>query len=206
MLDIINVSKSYGENKVLKKVSFHLDNGGSSDGIYCLMAPSGAGKTTLFRLILGLEAMDGGSVSTDLGEHPFSVVFQEDRLCEDFSPLRNIRLACRKTLSEEEIRSEMTAILPAECADRPVKTLSGGMKRRVSILRAVLAPSKAILMDEPFSGLDEELRRTVIDYILKKREGRLLIVATHQQEDVDLLGAELLTLPGFQASQASFRT
>ncbi len=197
MLKIEDIKKSFGDNRVLEDVSFSLDMNGPSNGVYCLMAPSGAGKTTLFRIILGLESPDAGSVVTDMGERPYSVVFQEDRLCEGFSPYQNIRLACRGELSEEEIRKETARLLPAACTDQPVRTLSGGMKRRVAILRAVLAPSKAILMDEPFTGLDEELRRAVIDYILEKRNGRLLLVATHQEEDVDLLGAELLRLPGY---------
>ncbi len=197
MIEISHVCKSFGDNKVLEDVSFSLDMNGSSNGIYCLMAPSGAGKTTLFRLIEGLDSPDSGTIATDFGERPYSVVFQEDRLCEDFSPFQNIRLVCRDILSGDEIRKEISRLLPAECTDQPVKTLSGGMKRRVAILRAVLAPSKAMLMDEPFTGLDEDLRRVVIDYIIEKRGGRLLLVATHQEEDVDLLGAELMRLPGY---------
>ncbi len=196
MIDIAHVYKSFGDNEVLKSVSFRLGTDGPSGGVYCLMAPSGAGKTTLFRIILGLEKADEGTVSTDMGSHPYSAVFQEDRLCEDFSPYQNIRIATKQTLTEDEIREEISRLLPSECADDAVKTLSGGMKRRVAILRAILAPSEAILMDEPFTGLDEELRRDVIDYILKKRGRRLLLVATHQEEDVGLLGAELLRLPG----------
>ncbi len=190
MIKIENLWKSYGDLTVLKDINMTLKD----DGVYCLMAPSGTGKTTLFRQILGLETPDKGSIVTDLGEHPYSVVFQEDRLCEEYSPLVNLSMVCGKTRTKEEIRQEAMRLLPEESLTRPVRTLSGGMKRRVAILRAVLAPSRAILMDEPFTGLDKDLRHTVIDYILEKREDRLLLVATHQAEDVDMLHAALLTL------------
>ncbi len=191
MIKIENLRKSYGDLKVLKDVNMTLKDG----GVYCLMAPSGTGKTTLFRQILGLETPDSGRVTNDYGPHPYAVVFQEDRLCEDFSPLVNLSMVCGKTRTKEEIRQEAARLLPEESLERPVRTLSGGMKRRAAILRAMLAPAQAILMDEPFTGLDQDLRKTVIDYILEKQDGRLLLVATHQEEDVDLLGAELLGLP-----------
>ncbi|MCD8220723.1 MAG: ATP-binding cassette domain-containing protein [Clostridiales bacterium] len=200
MLILRDVCKTYGELSVLKEVNLEL----ASDGIYCLMAPSGYGKTTLLRLILGLEKADSGEIRRDVSNSPkntferrscyYSAVFQEDRLCEDFSPLDNLVLTCGKTLTREQLVQEMCCLLPEESIRRPVRTLSGGMKRRVAILRAMLASSQVILMDEPFSGLDEDMRHTVIRYILEHRKNRLLLVTTHQEEDVELLGARLIRL------------
>ena len=120
-------------------------------------------------------------------------VFQENRLCETFSPIDNIRLAV-PSLSRQAAARELKRVLPEDCLHRPVSSLSGGMKRRTAILRAMAAPSDAIIMDEPFTGLDEETKEMVIQYILEKSCGKLLILSTHQEEDALLLGGETIHL------------
>lgn len=197
-LIIHDLSKAYGELAVLKRLSLTLESGHT----YCLMGPSGCGKTTLLRLILGLEKPDAGSICTvsvsgPSSEEPYVskhlvAVFQEDRLCEAFSPLENILLAAAGTLSRRQAHAELVRLLPEESISRPVSTLSGGMKRRTAILRALLAPSDGILMDEPFTGLDEATKHQVISYIKEKTEGKLLLLATHQEEDAALLEASIL--------------
>ena len=170
---------------------------------YCLMGASGSGKTTLFRILLGLEAPDCGTFAlTPLPRQPLTAVFQEDRLCEEFSPLDNVALVMKrfaKNASDrrelyQELYQEFLHLLPEEAILRPVNTLSGGMKRRVAIARALLAPSCGILMDEPFTGLDEATRLKVIQYIKEKTAGKLLVVSTHQEEDIAALGGTLLRL------------
>lgn len=186
-----NLSKAYGELDIFKGVSFTLESGWT----YCLMGPSGCGKTTLFRILLGLEPADSGSVRLDPAPTlPLVAVFQENRLCDSFSPLDNVMLATRGSADRETIYHELCRLLPEESILRPAGTLSGGMKRRVAILRALLAPSCGILMDEPFTGLDEDTKSTVIAYIKEKTAGKLLLVATHQEEDIPALGGELLQL------------
>ncbi len=97
-------------------------------------------------------------------------------------------------LSSEEIRTAMCRLLPEECLDRPVSTLSGGMKRRTAILRALLTKSDMLLMDEPFTGLDEGTKDEVIRFLQEYRKGRFLLISTHQKEDVEKLGGLLITL------------
>ena len=97
-------------------------------------------------------------------------------------------------MKASRVRWEMAKLLPEECLSRPVSTLSGGMKRRVAVLRALLTPSHVLLMDEPFTGMDEDLKRSVIAYIREKQNGRILILSTHQEEDVELIGGELVRL------------
>ena len=121
-----------------------------------------------------------------------TAVFQEDRLSEAFSPFDNVMAATRKTLSRNQVMAELCRLLPPESVTRPVCTLSGGMKRRTAILRSLLAPSCSILMDEPFTGLDEDTKYQVIQYIKEKAGHRLLLISTHQEEDVDLLEGTLL--------------
>lgn len=123
-----------------------------------------------------------------------SAVFQEDRLCESFSPLENVMMCAGCSIKASLVRQEMEKLLPAKCLDRPVSTLSGGMKRRVAVYRALLTPSDVLVMDEPFTGMDEELKHSVIAYIREKQAGRILILSTHQEEDVKLIGGELVRI------------
>ena len=85
-------------------------------------------------------------------------------------------------------------LLPEECLNRPVSTLSGGMKRRTAMLRALLTRSDLLLMDEPFTGLDEGTKDEVIKFLKEYRQDRFLLISTHQKEDVEKLGGILLTL------------
>ena len=163
------------------------------------MSPSGSGKTTLLRILMGLEQADHGLILADgtpqdMSSLPASAVFQEDRLCESFSPIENVAMCAGRSLKAPRIKWELARLLPEECLNRPVSTLSGGMKRRVAVARALLIPSHILLMDEPFTGMDDELKRNVISYIREKQDGRLLILSTHQEEDVELIGGELVRL------------
>ncbi len=195
-LTLENLQKSYGSLPVLDHCSFSF----SSGRIYCLMGPSGSGKTTLFRILMGLEPADGGSIRFEPSSPEFSAVFQEDRLCETFSPVENLRFVLGKSVSREDIRRELSLLLPEESLSRPVFTLSGGMKRRTAICRAMTAHSDLIIMDEPFTGLDEDTKKLVIEYIKSRQRGRLLIVSTHQEEDVELLGGELVRMERLRAA------
>ena len=193
---IQDLCKSYGALTVLSHLDLHF----TSARPCCLMSPSGSGKTTLFRILMGLEQADGGSLCFTenghlLSKRPrISAVFQEDRLCEAFTPLENVRMTAGRSLPSEQIRKEMALLLPEESLDRPVSTLSGGMKRRTALCRAILTPSSVLLMDEPFTGLDDAMRRQVIRYLLERLEGRLLLLSTHSQEDVSLLGGKCFRL------------
>lgn len=197
-LVIHDLSKSFNGQAILSGLSLELAAGNT----YCLMGASGIGKTTFLRLLLGLEQPDSGTITVSGDRKPdeagsglrLTAVFQEDRLCESFSALENVMMAAGKALTPDDVYRELCRLLPEESVTRPVYTLSGGMKRRVALLRAILAPSCGILMDEPFTGLDEDTKQAVIDYIREKTIGKLLVVVTHQEEDVEALGGQLITL------------
>jgi len=161
--------------------------------IYCLMGASGSGKTTLLHILLGLVREDGGSVESPAGVR-WSAVFQEDRLSEGFSAIENIRMVTGKGMSKSEIEGKLAAILPLESLDKPVKDLSGGMKRRVAICRAMLAKSDVIIMDEPFTGLDMATKQKVVAFILENLKGRLLILSTHHMSEVKLIQGDIVYL------------
>lgn len=186
-VNIQNLCKSFSSGPVLDHLNLQLD----SSTRYCLMGSSGRGKTTLLRILMGLETADSGQIS-GLEHCRISVVFQEDRLCETFSPIDNVCLTT--TLSTSQVRAELSRLLPEESLTRPVRTLSGGMKRRTAICRALLAPCDVLLMDEPFTGLDEQTKQLTIQYILEKSAGKLLLLSTHQENDAQLLGAEIIRI------------
>jgi NitT/TauT family transport system ATP-binding protein len=160
---------------------------------YCLMGPSGQGKTTLLRILMGLEQPDAGRIS-GIARQRISAVFQEDRLCEYLDSVDNIRIACGKLVSRRMAEDVCCQLLEEEAVHRPVRELSGGMKRRAAIARALLSASDVILMDEPFAGLDQETKRQTIRRIRENLGGRTLLVVTHCEEDAVLLGAEILRL------------
>ena len=194
-LELQNISKSFDGMPVLRNLNLSFHQG----QCYCLMSPSGSGKTTLLRILMGLEQADHGLILADgkpqdMNSLTVSAVFQEDRLCESFSPIENVSMCAGRSVRGSRIRWELARLLPEDCLNRPVSTLSGGMKRRVAVMRALLTPSRILLMDEPFTGMDDELKRNVISYIREKQDGRLLILSTHQEEDVELIGGELVKL------------
>ena len=187
-IKITDLSKSFGEKQVLSHLSLTFEKG----KISCLMGASGSGKTTLLRILLGLETADGGTLEGI--EKPIVCLFQEDRLFEDFSVLTNIRAAAPQD-PPETILLHLAELGLGEELKRPVRKLSGGMKRRVALIRAVLAPSETLLLDEPFKGLDEEMAKKAAEYLLRHQNGRTVLLVTHEKEDAERLGAKTLYLP-----------
>ncbi|MFR0941930.1 MAG: ATP-binding cassette domain-containing protein [Butyricicoccus sp.] len=191
-ISIKNIQKAFGAKQVLNGIDYELEDG----GVYCLMGPSGMGKTTLLRILMDLENPDGGDVE-GLTRNDIAVMFQENRLLEWMDAIDNIavmRKGIRDKKLKKEIEENLKLILPADCLHQPVTQLSGGMKRRVALARAMNYPSKLIILDEPFTGLDRETKLEVIDYILKMRGNRILLVATHGVEDAAMLGAKVIHL------------
>ena len=187
-MKIQHLCKSFDGRVVLDHVSLTLESGGTA----CLMAPSGRGKTTLLRCIAGLETPDSGQI-TDLPER-IAYVFQEDRLCDGFSAVDNIRLVTGKALGEGEIRRHLEELGLAGSMDQPGRELSGGMRRRVVISRAVCFGADLLLLDEPFKGLDDEARQQTADYILRHRGAAAILCVTHDREDAAALGgADIVT-------------
>lgn len=141
--------------------------------VYYLRSPSGSGKTTLLRILAGLTEADGGDVNVP---GPVSMVFQEDRLCMEYSVLKNVEMI---TGDKERAESALCRLLEMEDLEKPCTVLSGGMKRRVALVRAMEAEAQLILLDEPFTGMDEETRLLAENYISERQQGRTLIIATH---------------------------
>lgn len=169
LLSLSEVSKSYGEKQLFDCFSAAYERG----QIYYFKTPSGSGKTTLFRMIAGLEAPDHGRIAVN---EKIAAAFQEDRLCESYSALKNLELVCG---SGEAAYQYLEPLLAEEDMNKPCCRLSGGMKRRVAVARAFAAQREIILLDEPFAGLDEENRRKMQEYILVHGKNKAVLIATH---------------------------
>ena len=182
--------KSFGEKSVLRDVSGTLAAG----RITGLMAPSGAGKTTLLRILMGLEQADSGRID-GLDGLRLSAVFQEDRLCDQLDGVSNLRLVT-PSLSRAEARNALEAVGLADCIGQPTRELSGGQRRRVAILRGLLADYDLLILDEPFKGLDRETKQLVIEDTQRRCMGKTVLLVTHDPTELDALGVtELLTSP-----------
>ena len=211
-IDLSNVCFSYNkgvDEELINDLSLHIPAG---DRV-CIMAPSGTGKTTLLNLLTGGLKPDSGSISFEAKrcndndclkkkatykesghEHvDISMVFQEDRLCSEYTAAYNIALGlkrgCRKT---DLIQSHLEQLGMGENIFTDVKELSGGMKRRVAIVRAVMSPSRVLILDEPFASLDEELKDRTAEYIMENLNGRTLVVVSHDEKDAERLNARIL--------------
>ncbi len=174
-----NISKSFGEKKILENFSIEINNGER----ICLLGPSGRGKTTLLNIISGIIPPDSGSINHDCGK--VSYVFQEYRLLPWINAVENITAATNCNPKRAiELLNDME--LGGDLHTYP-DSLSGGMKQRVNIARALAADSDIILMDEPFKGLDNTLKRRIITVVNKYCTGRTVILVTHDRNEADLL-------------------
>ena len=191
-INIRNLTKKYEKKEIFKNFSLEIETG----KVTALMGKSGFGKTTLIRILMGLEKYDEGKI-TGLENQKISTVFQEDRLCENLSAITNISIVCEKETSIREISAELEKIGLKESQNKPVKTLSGGMKRRVAIIRCIMAKSDIIIFDEPLKGLDEITKKNVIRYLKEKIRGKTVIIVTHDIEEARQLDGTIVNLEKF---------
>ena len=190
-----SLEKSFG-----KKRLFFIDELNLPEGFTCLMGPSGCGKTTLGRVIAGLERADGGRVSGIEG-HP-TVLFQESRLLPAISAYDNVKCICGsrvlKTFSDELL---IMLGFEKDDLDKLPSELSGGMERRVAIARAIVFAlengGNFVLLDEPFSGLDDETKKIAAEVIKTYLSGKTVLVITHDENDCASLGGKIINFSDF---------
>lgn len=189
-----NFTKSYGEQVVLKNINLHIEPG----EIFVLMGPSGSGKSVLLKHIIGLESPSSGQVRVDSQEADdpetkeevrMALVFQAGALFNSLSVYDNLALYLREHRmgSEEEIRASVTHALQIlsleKSAEKFPSALSGGMRKRVSIARALVMRPQLILYDEPTSELDPIMAATISEVIasLKAAYRVTSIVVSHDR-------------------------
>ncbi len=185
-----NVTKCFGDKTVFSQFSHTF----CLEGITALMGESGCGKTTLLRLMCGLETPDAGEIRGIPAN--FTFLFQEDRLLPWSDALENVALVSDRQTAQQKL---CAVGLRNELHARP-ETLSGGMQRRVALARAFAHKSELLLLDEPLKGLDAALRVQMLDLLKAESTRRPILFVTHDREEAELAGAQVLYLHGSPAS------
>jgi phospholipid/cholesterol/gamma-HCH transport system ATP-binding protein len=204
MIEFRNVHKAFNEEIILNSVSFKINRGETK----IILGGSGSGKSTILKLILGLIRPDSGQILIDgldiaqMTERELvpirrniGMVFQEGALFDSFSVRENVgyRLFEEKRLNEDAIEAEVLRQLSfvglEEAIDKMPAELSGGMKRRVGIARALVGTPKVVLYDEPTAGLDPITKRTIVELMVKLRdiEGVTSVFVTHDLQAASIM-------------------
>ena len=190
-MKIENLCFSYLDKEIEKTVFDGL-NLESNSRIICLMGPSGCGKTTLLHILAGLLKPCGGTVS-DFPAN-VSIMFQEDRLLPWLNAYENVALVRSGNPAWKEQEDSAAQLLKKLDIDPALEigSMSGGMKRRVALARALAFESEALLLDEPFKGMDEDLMQRAAELI--KSQDKITVVSTHSETEARALGAEIVRL------------
>lgn len=177
-----NVTFGYADTPVLRDFSLAVADG----EVVCLSGESGSGKTSIARLVLGLEKPQSGFV-----ERPSKIaaVFQEDRLFPSMTVQKNVSCVGGQRTAELLERAGLRAV-----AGKRLWHLSGGMKRRVAILRAINFGADALVLDEPFNGLDAENKKKMAELILEAYGDKPTILISHYPPDAEILGARVVNI------------
>ena len=192
MLKITNLSFAFGKKTVIEDLSLELNKG----EILALMAPSGYGKTTLLGLVAGLLKPQKGEIENSFEKVAY--IFQEPRLFPWLTVEENL-LAVMNEKDENTAKTVaqcLALVGLADAADKYPGELSGGMKSRASLARALAYGGDLFLLDEPFAALDEDLRHDLMvklkDYL--RACGASAILVTHNREDAERIADRILTL------------
>ncbi|SEI58237.1 amino acid ABC transporter ATP-binding protein [Streptococcus equinus] len=206
MLELKNISKQFGQKKIFDQFNLTIEDG----KILSLVGPSGGGKTTLLRMLAGLETIDSGEIIYNGEVVPIDhlenlnllgFVFQDFQLFPHLSVLDNLILSPVKTMgmSKEEAKEKALGLLKrlglGEHVGAYPYSLSGGQKQRVALARAMMIDPQIIGYDEPTSALDPELRQEVEKLILQNREaGMTQIVVTHDLQFAETISDHILKI------------
>ena len=186
-----HVTFSYDKTLVCDDFSLRLPE----KGVVCFMGESGCGKTTLLRLLLGLETPKAGRITGCVGLR-FSVVFQEDRLLPWLTLADNLRVALKGPKAEERLQQALSLVGLNEEQNRYPDELSGGMKRRAAIARAMAFHGDVLILDEPFNGIDEARWQRLSEIICRQYQERLILLVTHVRSEWEAFHAQVYSFKG----------
>ena len=188
MLKLQHLTKQFGAAPLFTDLCMEVD------APVVLWAPSGWGKTTLLRILMGLDTPTAGRVQ---GVGRAAAVFQEDRLCPQLTALQNVTLVLPGSEKQykEQIRADFQQLgMDAAALALPAARLSGGQKRRTALLRALWVPSDTLLLDEPFTGMDPDTLAAAAALLRTRCGTEPVLLATHDREAIRLLGWPVIGL------------
>lgn len=185
MITIKNLSFAYDENTVIRNFSECFKKGER----VCIKGESGKGKTTLLRLICGLEKPESGEISVS-GLDRIGVVFQSDVLLPWKTAFENVKAVTDKVTAEKWLK----AFFLGDSMNKYPSELSGGMCRRVALARAVAFEPDILILDEAFKGLDPALKSGIMDLIKEHFSNRLVIFTSHDETEVEKFATRVIEL------------
>ena len=210
MLELKNVSKSFGSNVVLKDISLQIDTG----EIVSILGPSGCGKTTLLNVILGLTHLTSGQIFFDgenlsnvpMKKRGFNIVFQDFALFPNLNAYENIVYGLRNNPQASTMQevSDLIDLLDLEKhLNKRIDELSGGQKQRVAIARTLVMKPRLLLLDEPLSALDGMIKESIKARIkqIARQFNLTTVIVTHDPEEALSLSDKVLILNGGLISQ-----
>lgn len=212
-LTVSQLYKAYKNKKVLSNVNLQADNG----CIVCISGESGIGKTTLLKIIAGIVKADMGNIQllsgtddkqsregqdSDFRKYKVSMVFQENRLMEESDVYTNLYCVMGKKYFREEADRHLDMVDLKKMGNVKVKELSGGMKRRVAIVRAMMKESDVVLLDEPFKGLDDKLKSKVMEYVKENVHGRIVLMVSHDMRECEIMGGMQFNLKDINGGES----
>lgn len=194
-VEIRNISKRFGKKVVLNEVDMAIKDG----SIYGFIGPSGAGKTTLIKMIVGMDSPDHGSIEVLGTKMPnlkllqdIGYMAQSDVLYTELTGKENLAFFAslyqlNRAQTEERIAYTSKLVNLTDDLNKKVALYSGGMKRRLSLAIALIQNPKILILDEPTVGIDPELRLAIWNELirLKREEGKTIIVTTHVMEEAE---------------------
>lgn len=178
MLRIDNLCKSFDEKEVINNLSLSFPQ----NGFVSICGPSGCGKSTLLHIIAGIQKPSNGEIIFDDKSHLISMSFQEPRLLPDRTALQNVNFVLGDKKTTLSRAKELLLALDIQNVELYPDELSGGMKARVSIARALTKKADIYIFDEPFANLDKETALMCVDVIKKETAGALTIAVLHDTE------------------------
>ncbi|MGN0375565.1 MAG: ATP-binding cassette domain-containing protein [Butyrivibrio sp.] len=185
---INNLNIKYDNKIVLKGLNLTVQDGEH----VAFTGPSGIGKTSFINALMGLVPYEGDIILPSGSR--ISTVFQEDRLFEGLSVYRNIKMVCDRQNSDNIKEYIINAGLEP---DSKVYALSGGMKRRTSILRAILSPFDILILDEPFKGLDTVTKSDIMSMVQKKASQKTMLLITHDPSEALYFNSRIIDFSSF---------
>ena len=184
MTEIKNISFSYGDKVIFNDFSLIIED----QKITCITGKSGAGKSTLINLICGLHKPAKGEIVTD--GKGFSVVFQDDRLLPWYTAEKNISIVSDKNSAAKWLKAVgldgSQELLPSQ--------MSGGMKRRLALARALAFDAGTLILDEPLNGVDSETKSILLDIIKEQSRTKSVILISHNSNEIEKLADNIVTI------------